>query len=140
MPRYGAKRNRSEADEVDITENQRGRIKFQKKECARANLSWKAHLARSVAQEDAMEEALVQLDQEKCSIIIDCAMKYLPQRSIGNRSDVRVFRQTRQEPARWCRHNAPTCRGEIRSRVLCAPRQHLQSKQLCSDVGHCANH
>ena len=100
MPRYGAKRNRSKADEEDITENQRGRIKFQKKECAGANLSWKAHLARSVAQEDAMEEALVQLDQEKCSITIDCAMKYLPQRSIGNRSDVRVFRQTRQEPAR----------------------------------------
>ena len=52
-------------DEVDITEDQRARIKFQKKECARAILAWKAHLVRSVAQEEAKQDALVQLDQEK---------------------------------------------------------------------------
>ena len=66
-------------DEVDITEDQRARIKFQKKECARAILAWKAHLVRSVAQEEAKQDALVQLDQEKCLIIMDWAMKYLPQ-------------------------------------------------------------
>ena len=66
-------------DEVDITEDQRARIKFQKKECARAILAWKAHLVRSVAQEEAKQDALVQLDQEKCLIIMDWAMKHLPQ-------------------------------------------------------------
>ena len=66
-------------DEVDITEDQRARIKFQNKECTSAILAWKAHLVRSVAQEEAKQDALVQLDQEKCLIIIDWAMKYLPQ-------------------------------------------------------------
>ena len=58
-------------DEVDITEDQRARIKFQNKECARAILAWKAHLVPSVAQEEAKQDALVQLDQEKCLIIVD---------------------------------------------------------------------
>ena len=66
-------------DEVDITEDQRARIKFQNKECARAILAWKAHLVRSVAQENAKQDALVQLDQVKCLILVDWAMKYLPQ-------------------------------------------------------------
>lgn len=65
--------------EVDITEDQRARIKFQNKESARAILAWKAHFVRSVAQEEAKQDALVQLDQEKFLIIIDWAMKYLPQ-------------------------------------------------------------
>ena len=39
----------------------------------------KAHLVRSVAQEEAKQDALVQLDQEKCLILVDWAMKYLPQ-------------------------------------------------------------
>ena len=33
-------------DEVDITKDQRARIKFQNKECAKAILAWKAHLVR----------------------------------------------------------------------------------------------
>ena len=43
-----------------------------------------ANLIRSVTQEEAKQHALVQLDQEKCLIIIDGAMKYLPS-IIGNR-------------------------------------------------------
>jgi len=66
-------------DEVDITEDQRPGIKFQNKECIRAILAWRAHLIRSVTQEEAKQDALVQPDQEKCLIIIDWAMKYLPQ-------------------------------------------------------------
>ena len=54
-------------DEVDITEDQRSRIKFQNKECARAILAWRAHLIRSITQEEAKQDALVQLDQEKCT-------------------------------------------------------------------------
>ena len=36
-------------------------------------------MVRSVPQEEAKQNDLVQLDQEKCLIIIDWAMKYLPQ-------------------------------------------------------------
>ena len=46
-------------DEVDITEDQRARIKFQNNECARAILVWKAHLVHLVAQEEAKQDALV---------------------------------------------------------------------------------
>ena len=37
------------------------------------------HLLRSVAQEEAKQDALSKLDGETCLIIIDWAMKYLPQ-------------------------------------------------------------
>jgi len=76
-------------DEVDITENQRARIKFQNKECVWAILAWKAHLVRSVAQEEAKQDALVQLDQEICLIIIEISSPAL------SGTDTRVFRQTR---------------------------------------------
>ena len=66
-------------DEIDITEDQWARMKFESKECARAINAWKAHLIRSVNQEEAKQNALTQLDQETCLIIIDWAMKYLSQ-------------------------------------------------------------
>ena len=66
-------------DEIDITEDQRARMKFESKECARTINAWKAHLIRSVNQEEAKQNALTQLDEEMCSIIIDWVMKYLPQ-------------------------------------------------------------
>ena len=66
-------------DEADITEDQRARMKFESKECARAIHAWKSHLIRSVNQEEAKQDALSQLDEETCLIIIDWAMKYLPQ-------------------------------------------------------------
>ena len=45
----------------------------------RALHAWKAHLLRSVNQEEAKQNALTQLDEETCLIIMDWAMKYLPQ-------------------------------------------------------------
>ena len=49
------------------------------KECSRALHAWKAHLLLSVNQEEAKQNALTQLDEETCLIIMDWAMKYLPQ-------------------------------------------------------------
>ena len=66
-------------DEIDITEDQRARMKFESKEFARAINAWEAHLIRSVNQEEAKQNALTQLDEETCLIVIDWAMKYLPQ-------------------------------------------------------------
>ena len=53
-------------DEADITEDQRARMKFESKECARAVHAWKSHLIRSVNQEEAKQDALSQLDEETC--------------------------------------------------------------------------
>ena len=47
--------------------------------CFRAVQAWKAHLLRSVNREDAKQNALTQIDEESSLIIMDWAMKYLPQ-------------------------------------------------------------
>lgn len=66
-------------DEIDITKDQRARMKFEIKECAGAFSAWKARLIRSVNQEEAKLNALTQLDEETCLIIVDWVVKYLPQ-------------------------------------------------------------
>ena len=40
--------------------------------------AWKAHLVRTVLQEEAKQAALDKLDDETCLIIVDWAMKFLP--------------------------------------------------------------
>lgn len=67
-------------EEIDITEDQKARMKFENKQCTDGIHAWKAHLIRSVTQEEAKQNALNQLDEGTCLIIIDWAMKYLPQR------------------------------------------------------------
>ena len=67
-------------EEVDITEDQKARMKFENKQYTDGIHAWKAHLIRSVTQEEAKQNTLNQLDEGTCLIIIDWAMKYLPQR------------------------------------------------------------
>ena len=66
-------------DDRVISDETRARIDFENKECSRAVQAWKAHLLRSVNQEEAKQNALTQLGEETCLIIMDWAMKYLPQ-------------------------------------------------------------
>ena len=66
-------------ENADMNEEQRARLNFEFNGCVGAINSWKAHLLRSTNQEEAKEDALTQLDEETCLIIIDWAMKYLPQ-------------------------------------------------------------
>ena len=68
-------------DDLDIviSYETRARVKFENKECSRAVQAWKAHLLCSVNQEEAKQNALTQLDEETCLIIMDWAMNYLPQ-------------------------------------------------------------
>ena len=68
----------SESDLV-IRDGTKARIDFENKECFRAVQAWKAHLLRSVNQEEAKQNALTQIDEESSLIIKDWAMKYLPQ-------------------------------------------------------------
>ena len=56
---------------------------MKKHECKKnveAIKSWKAHLLRTVNQEEAKQDALLALDDETCLIVMDWAMKFLPQR------------------------------------------------------------
>ena len=63
---------------IDIDEEQRKRIYFDYKQHEAAIKAWKAHLVRTVLQEEAKQAALDKLDDETCLIILDWAMKFLP--------------------------------------------------------------
>ena len=65
-------------DNIDIDEEQRKRIYFDYKQHEAAIKAWKAHLVRTVLQEEAKQAALDKLDDETCLIIVDWAMKFLP--------------------------------------------------------------
>ena len=63
---------------IDIDEEQRKRINFDYNQHEAALKAWKAHLVRTVLQEEAKQAALDKLDDETCLIIVDWAMKFLP--------------------------------------------------------------
>ncbi|KAK3725259.1 hypothetical protein QZH41_001292 [Actinostola sp. cb2023] len=69
---------KSKINETDITDEQKSRILFEYKESLQAINAWKAHLLRSVNQEEAKQDVLKELDEDTCLIIIDWAMKFLP--------------------------------------------------------------
>ena len=59
-------------DSLVIRDETRARLNFENKECSRAVQAWKAHLLRSVNQEEAKQNALsTQLDEESSLIIMD---------------------------------------------------------------------
>lgn len=49
--------------------------------------AWKAHLLRTVLQEEAKQDAMSKLDQQTCLIIADWAMKILPMKYRENMSE-----------------------------------------------------
>ena len=66
-------------DIIAIDEEQRSRIKFDFKQCEDVVYAWKAHLLRTVLQEEAKQTALSKLNHKTClMIIVDWAMKFLP--------------------------------------------------------------
>ena len=62
----------------NVHEEQRNRLKFDFTQCESAIYEWKAHLLRTVLQEEAKQTALNELDSGTCLIILDWAMKFLP--------------------------------------------------------------
>ena len=64
--------------ESSIDEEHRNRVKFDFNHCQTAISAWKAHLVRSVLQEEAKQDVLRDLDDQSCLIIVDWAMKFLP--------------------------------------------------------------
>lgn len=69
---------KSQIDVNDMDDEQKSRLKFDFKQCETAIYAWKAHLLRTVVQEEAKQDALSKLDHETCLIIADWAMKFLP--------------------------------------------------------------
>ena len=66
--------------ELDLTEmdgEQKSRVEFDLKQCESSIYAWKAHLLRTIIQDEAKQETLNELDQETCLIICDWAMKFL---------------------------------------------------------------
>ena len=87
-------------DDLVIRDETKARIDFENKECFRAVQAWKAHLLRSVNQEEAKQNALTQLDEESSLIIMDWAMKYLPQHCL--KSYIWVTYIMRQKQVKKC--------------------------------------
>ncbi|KXJ22171.1 hypothetical protein AC249_AIPGENE4203 [Exaiptasia diaphana] len=65
-------------ESIHIDEEHRSRLKFDYQQCTTAIRAWKAHLLRTVVQEEAKQVAMNKLDKETCLIVIDWAMKFLP--------------------------------------------------------------
>ncbi|CAB4026770.1 Transposon Tf2-6 poly, partial [Paramuricea clavata] len=76
--------------ELDLTEmddEQRSRVEFDLKQCETSIYARKAHLLRTITQDEAKQETLNKLDQETCLIICDWAMKFLPLKYRENMSE-----------------------------------------------------
>ena len=65
-------------DKANVTEEERGRLKFEHNESVLNIQAWKAHLLRSSNQDEAKQNFLQKLDENSCLVIMDLAMKFLP--------------------------------------------------------------
>ena len=65
-------------ERVDMTEEERVRLRFEYTESVRNIQAWKAHLLRSSNQDEAKQHILQNLDASSCLVIMDWAMKFLP--------------------------------------------------------------
>ncbi|KXJ26973.1 hypothetical protein AC249_AIPGENE9994 [Exaiptasia diaphana] len=64
--------------DIHIDEELRSRLKFEFNQSNTAIRAWKAHLLRTLLQEEAKQDAMRILDDETCLVVIDWAMKFLP--------------------------------------------------------------
>ena len=67
-----------ELEDSGLSEEKKARVMFDYKECIPNISAWKAHLLRSVNQEDAKQDTLDKLNEGSCLIVMDWAMKFLP--------------------------------------------------------------
>ena len=72
---------------LTLTDEQQSQVTFDVTHAVEAIANWKAHMLRTVNQEHAKEETLGALNDESVLVIMDWAMKYLPQRYREQMSD-----------------------------------------------------
>ncbi|KAK3737607.1 hypothetical protein QZH41_001578 [Actinostola sp. cb2023] len=65
---------------ASMSEEDRSRLSHEHRISKESVLAWKAHILRTVNQEDGKQDVLTDLDDESCMIVMDWAMKFLPQR------------------------------------------------------------
>ena len=70
-----------------LTDEQQSQVTFDVTHAVEAIANWKAHVLRSVNQEQAKEETLGALNDQSVLVTMDWAMKYLPQRYREQMSD-----------------------------------------------------
>ena len=70
----------AEIDSVNADQEIKERMKHECKQYIKSINAWKAHLLRTVNQEEAKQDALAALDEHSCLIVMDWAMKFLPLR------------------------------------------------------------
>ena len=69
-----------ELEGSELSEEMKTRLMFDYNESTQDINTWKAHLLRSVNQEEAKQDVLDDLDQESCLTVMDWAMRFLPHR------------------------------------------------------------
>ena len=72
---------------VTLTDQQQSQVAFDLTHAVEAIHDWKAHLLRSINQEQAKQDVLSALTDDSVLIIMDWAMKYLPKRYREQMSD-----------------------------------------------------
>ena len=72
------KKIEAEINRVKILEEQTWRLCHEYKLCMTSIRDWKAHLLRTVYQEEGKQYVLQQLDLKSCLVVMDWAMKYPP--------------------------------------------------------------
>ena len=77
----------SEINHAEMSEEQRWQLSYEFKLSVASIKDWKAHLLRTVNQDEGKQYALAQLDSVSCLVVMDWAMKYLPQRYRERMSD-----------------------------------------------------
>ena len=65
---------------LTLTDEQQSQVAFDVTHAVEGIANWKAHMLRTVNQEQAKEETLDALNDQSVLVIMDWAMKYLPQR------------------------------------------------------------
>ncbi|KAL9966751.1 hypothetical protein ACROYT_G024870 [Oculina patagonica] len=79
--------NKINSPNLTLTDLQQSQVKFDMAHAVHAIASWKAHMLRTVNQEQAKEDALGAPNDKSVLVTMDWAMKYLPQRYREQMSD-----------------------------------------------------
>ena len=72
---------------LTLTDEQQSQVTFDVTHAVETIANWKAHMLRTVNQEQAKQETLGALNDQSVLVIMDWAMKYLPQRYREQMSD-----------------------------------------------------
>ena len=77
----------SALENVDISSEEKDEMKYVVSLAKKKIEAWKAHLLRSINQDEARLDVLKNLDTHSVLLVLDWAMKYLPRKYRESQSD-----------------------------------------------------